>query len=173
MSPLAAVERTVIALAIAFIAAVSIERSRVASALPALLSGLAAVSAVVLVALVVNHVAFPFHLDLMEGVVLQHARRAMHGQSIYPLPTPEYVPLAYNTLFYLLAAPFLVPFAEALTRSKRYHELKVTPNVIGYYSDWPSFVVLLQPHFYGEVPFEEGMKKTQEACQAIMDLPRP
>ncbi len=29
------------------------------------------------------------------------------------------------------------------------------------------------PAFYGEVPFEEGMKKTQEACQAIMDLPRP
>ena len=114
MSPLAAVERTVIALAIAFLAAVSIERSRVASALPALLSGLAAVSAVVLVALVVNHVAFPFHLDLMEGVVLQHARRAMHGQSIYPLPTPEYVPLAYNTLFYLLAAPFLRVFGDTL-----------------------------------------------------------
>ncbi|MEO6487238.1 MAG: YfhO family protein [Thermoanaerobaculia bacterium] len=60
------------------------------------------------------------------------------------------------TVAALLAAPFLVPFAEALTRSKRYHELKVTPNVIGYYSDWPSFVVLLQPHFYGEVPFEKS-----------------
>jgi uncharacterized membrane protein YeaQ/YmgE (transglycosylase-associated protein family) len=26
---------------------------------------------------------------------------------------------------------------------------------------------------YGEVGFDEGMKATQEACQAIMDLPRP
>ena len=29
------------------------------------------------------------------------------------------------------------------------------------------------PLFYGEVGFEEGMKKTQADCQAIMDLPRP
>jgi len=60
------------------------------------------------------------------------------------------------TVAALLAAPFLFPFAEALTKSKRYQELKVTPNVIGYYSDWPSFVVMLQPHFYGETPFEKS-----------------
>jgi hypothetical protein len=55
----------------------------------------------------------------------------------------------------LLAAPFLAPFAEALTKSKRYQELKAHP--IGYevpYSDWPSAIVLLQPHFFGEVPHE-------------------
>jgi len=55
----------------------------------------------------------------------------------------------------LLAAPFLAPFAEALTKSKRYQELKAHP--IGYevpYSDWPSAIVLLQPHFFGEVPRE-------------------
>jgi hypothetical protein len=56
----------------------------------------------------------------------------------------------------LLATPFLLPFAEALTKSKRYHELQVTPQGIGYYSDWPSFVVLLQPHFFGQVPFEKS-----------------
>jgi hypothetical protein len=55
----------------------------------------------------------------------------------------------------LLAAPFLAPFGEALTKSKRYHELRVEPNVMGIYSDWPSFVVLLQPHFYGEIPIEK------------------
>ena len=59
------------------------------------------------------------------------------------------------TVAFLLSTPFLGPFAETLTKSKRYHELQVQPNVIGYYSDWPSFVVLLQPHFYGEVPFEK------------------
>ena len=56
----------------------------------------------------------------------------------------------------MLAAPFLLPFGEALTKSKRYHELQVTPQGIGYYSDWPSFVVLLQPHFFGQVPFEKS-----------------
>jgi hypothetical protein len=28
------------------------------------------------------------------------------------------------------------------------------------------------PLFYGEVPFEEGLKKVQDECQAIMDQPR-
>lgn len=105
---------TAIALAIAFTVAVALERSRVSIALPALLVLLSAGSAVVLIALIVNHVLFPFHIDLMEGVLMQHARRAMHGQSIYPLPTPEFVPLAYNALFYLLAAPFLLLFGDTL-----------------------------------------------------------
>jgi multiple sugar transport system substrate-binding protein len=35
------------------------------------------------------------------------------------------------------------------------------------------WVNVAQPLFYGEVPFEEGMKKTQEELQKIMDLPRP
>jgi multiple sugar transport system substrate-binding protein len=35
------------------------------------------------------------------------------------------------------------------------------------------WVNVAQPMFYGEVPFEEGMKKTQEELQKIMDLPRP
>ena len=32
---------------------------------------------------------------------------------------------------------------------------------------------LASPLFYGEVGFDQGMKATQDACQAIMDLPRP
>ena len=27
--------------------------------------------------------------------------------------------------------------------------------------------------FYGDVPFEQGMKDVQESCQAILDKPRP
>ena len=56
----------------------------------------------------------------------------------------------------LLAAPLLAPFAESLTRSKRYQELKTNPQGAGVpYSDWPSAMVLLQPHFTGQVPFEK------------------
>ncbi|HEV7919561.1 MAG TPA: YfhO family protein, partial [Thermoanaerobaculia bacterium] len=56
----------------------------------------------------------------------------------------------------LIASPFLATFGEAVTKSKRYQELKVSPNLIGYYSDFPSQVILLQPFFYGEVPFEKA-----------------
>lgn len=52
----------------------------------------------------------------------------------------------------LLAAPFLVPFAEAMTKSKRFHELKATEGHGAElpFSDWPSAILLLQPHFWGE-----------------------
>jgi hypothetical protein len=107
-------EHTSIPLAIAFIVALALERSHVSNALPALLACLSAGSAILLVGLIVNHVRFPFQIDIMEGVVMQHARRVMHGQSIYPVPSPAFVPLAYNALFYLLAAPFLIVFGDTL-----------------------------------------------------------
>ena len=56
----------------------------------------------------------------------------------------------------LLAAPFLAPFAEAVTKSKRYQELKAKPTGVEVpFSDARSAVVLLQPHFYGELPHEK------------------
>ena len=56
----------------------------------------------------------------------------------------------------IIASPFLAPFVEALHKSKRYQELQVHPNAIGYYSDFPSAVVLFQPHFFGHVPYEKA-----------------
>jgi hypothetical protein len=53
-----------------------------------------------------DHVPFAGHLDLMEGVILQHVAQAAHGLPIYPAPTPAYVPLAYNPLYYYLCVPF-------------------------------------------------------------------
>lgn len=52
-----------------------------------------------------NHVNFAGHLDLMEGVILQHVAQAAHGLPVYPAPTPAYVPLAYNPLYYYLCVP--------------------------------------------------------------------
>jgi hypothetical protein len=54
----------------------------------------------------VNHVNFAGHLDLMEGVILQHVAQAAHGLPVYPAPTPAYVPLAYNPLYYYVCVPF-------------------------------------------------------------------
>lgn len=53
----------------------------------------------------INHAPFPLHLDLMEGTVLQHVLRAASGDAVYPAPSPAYVPLAYNPLYYYLCIP--------------------------------------------------------------------
>ena len=51
----------------------------------------------------------------------------------------------------LLAAPLLAPFAESLTKSKRYQELQANPPGVQVpFSDFPSFVAMLQPHFFGD-----------------------
>jgi len=55
----------------------------------------------------------------------------------------------------LLAAPLLAPFAEGITKSKRYQELQNNPPGAQVpFSDWPSFVVMLQPRFFGTMPAE-------------------
>lgn len=74
----------------------------------------AGVNLVLVVFLVLNQISFPLHLDLMEGSVLQHVQRASSGQPIYPEPTPEYGPLAYNPLFYVLSIPFSQVFGVNL-----------------------------------------------------------
>ncbi|MEP7088455.1 MAG: hypothetical protein ABI884_14230, partial [Gemmatimonadota bacterium] len=114
MSPLGALAHAAIAIAIATLVALGAEKARLVRLLPALVGVVAAACALELVVLLVNHVPFPFHLDLMEGVVMQHARRAAASESIYPLPTPRFVPLAYNALFYILAAPFLRIFGDTM-----------------------------------------------------------
>ncbi|MCU1348183.1 MAG: hypothetical protein JWO56_1213, partial [Acidobacteria bacterium] len=66
----------------------------------------------------------------------------------------------------LIALPVIAPLAEALPRSKRFQELKEQPNVIGYYSDLPSQVVLFQPHWFGHPP-QERVRGTQTAPESI------
>ncbi len=53
----------------------------------------------------VAHLAFPFHLNLKEGTLLQHLDRLMRGLPVYPEPSPGFVPLAYNIGYYLLTVP--------------------------------------------------------------------
>lgn len=53
-----------------------------------------------------NHLPFLFHLEIMEGTVLQHFERAVNFEPIYIAPSPDYVPLAYNPLYYYFSIPF-------------------------------------------------------------------
>ncbi len=54
----------------------------------------------------------------------------------------------------LLASPFLAPLAEGLTKSLRFQQVKLYPPDPHPFSDFQSTVILLEPHFYGDVPFE-------------------
>jgi hypothetical protein len=56
----------------------------------------------------------------------------------------------------LIASPFLVQFLEGVRKSKRYQELQLRPSAMGYFSDWPSVIILYQPHFFGRLPEEKA-----------------
>ena len=79
-----------------------------------LVAALCAVNLLFVLAAVVSHLGFPLHLNLMEGTVLQHFDRAVQGLPIYPEPSPNFVPLAYNVGYYLLAKPFAWLFGTNL-----------------------------------------------------------
>jgi hypothetical protein len=63
----------------------------------------------------------------------------------------------------LIASPFLAPFAEAVTRSLRWMEVKKQPYFGVPFSDLPSLVVLLQPRFFGGRPLPWG----PASCETI------
>jgi hypothetical protein len=65
----------------------------------------------------------------------------------------------------LVAMPAIAPLVEALPRSKRFQELKVQPNEIGYYSDLPSQIVLFQPNWFGHPP-QERVRGTATAPES-------
>jgi hypothetical protein len=54
----------------------------------------------------------------------------------------------------LLAAPFLIPFAEVVRKSQRFSALAGAPHPVGVLADWASTIAMLQPHFFGFVPYE-------------------
>jgi len=55
----------------------------------------------------------------------------------------------------MLAAPFLIPFAEVVRKSQRFSALAGAPHPIGVLADWASTIATLQPHFFGFVPYEQ------------------
>jgi hypothetical protein len=85
-----------------------------ARVLPALLGVYAGIQIGLLVFLAANHVAFPLNLEAMELTVLAHVRRVLAGLPVYVPATSDFTPLAYNPLYYFLAAPFTKIFGPSL-----------------------------------------------------------
>ncbi len=54
-----------------------------------------------------NHVNYPLNLEVMESEVLQHVARLASSQFVYPSPSPEFIPLAYNPLYYVVSLPIV------------------------------------------------------------------
>jgi hypothetical protein len=64
---------------------------------------------------VARQARFPLQLECMELTVLQHATRFAAGLPVYPLPSPDFVALAYNPGLYVLMAPLIKLFGPGLT----------------------------------------------------------
>jgi hypothetical protein len=54
--------------------------------------------------LIARRVAYPFDLEWMEGGMLLHAARLLHGQPLYGPPALEFVPFLYTPLYPLALA---------------------------------------------------------------------
>jgi hypothetical protein len=61
----------------------------------------------------------------------------------------------------IIAAPLLATFAEGVTKSFRFADLKVHPNLVAPFSDLPSALLLLSPNFFGHVPLENSWGPTK------------
>jgi 4-amino-4-deoxy-L-arabinose transferase-like glycosyltransferase len=62
------------------------------------------VAAFVIVA--VARLPYPFELEWLEGLVLEHVHRVLAGQPIYVAPSLDFVPLNYTPLYYFVSAAF-------------------------------------------------------------------
>ncbi|HEV2309133.1 MAG TPA: hypothetical protein VGU73_01305, partial [Acidimicrobiia bacterium] len=47
---------------------------------------------------------YPYPLEWLEGGVLQHVQRVLHGQSLYGAPSIRFTPFLYTPLYYYLSA---------------------------------------------------------------------
>lgn len=69
----------------------------------ATLVGVAITLSLLLLIVFVNHLGSP---EITRGTILETVRRLLHGLPLYPSPSANFVPLAYNPLFPVLAAAF-------------------------------------------------------------------
>ncbi|MBK7971876.1 MAG: hypothetical protein IPK07_00705 [Deltaproteobacteria bacterium] len=75
-----------------------------------LVSALAVGEIAFVLALWSRHRGFPLYLEIMEGAVVQHVERLLAGAPLYAEPSPDFVPFAYNPLYYVLCAPLVRAF---------------------------------------------------------------
>ncbi|HKU37991.1 MAG TPA: hypothetical protein VJR89_07590 [Polyangiales bacterium] len=63
---------------------------------------------------VAQRIGSPWPLEWMEGAILHHALRILHGQAIYTAPSAEFIPFVYPPLSYLPIAACIALFGPEL-----------------------------------------------------------
>jgi hypothetical protein len=97
-------------------------------------------------------VSHTFFIALLYVLWIVFAERAVVGR------TREFLLSLFGLLAVagLLSLPFLVPFFEAVPKSKRFQDLQAAPISKDVpFSDLPSAKLLVQPQFFGELPYEK------------------
>jgi 4-amino-4-deoxy-L-arabinose transferase-like glycosyltransferase len=71
-----------------------------------LLVVIAAIFIVAFVVVAVRRCAYPYELEWMEGAMVQHVERVLHGQKLYVAPTIDFVPFIYGPIYFWVSAAF-------------------------------------------------------------------
>src|SRR5205807_6760411 len=81
------------------------DRPRPDRTVPEVLAAVAAVVAVVAVtAVMLRRVGHPYELEWLEGGSVEHVRRVLHGRSLYPAPSVDFVSYPYPPLYWWVSA---------------------------------------------------------------------
>ncbi len=57
-----------------------------------------------------QRIAYPFQLEIYEGLIIDHCIRVIEGKTIYPEPNAEFIPLIYPPLYFWVNAFFMKTF---------------------------------------------------------------
>src|SRR5262245_48188091 len=78
--------------------------ARKPSALEPVLVVAASAYVAMVVAVAVLRMSYPFELEWLEGLVLEHVQRLLHGRALYVRPSLEFIPLNYTPLYFWAGA---------------------------------------------------------------------
>jgi hypothetical protein len=83
-----------------------------ASWLAAPVAALSLVYVALVLFVMVRRAAYPYELEWLEGIALEHVQRVRHGLPLYTAPSLAWVPLNYTPLYFWLSAAASVLFGE-------------------------------------------------------------
>jgi hypothetical protein len=61
-----------------------------------------------------TRLGYPYELEWMEGGILGHVARVLEGKTVYPPPSPDFVPFIYTPLYYYVSAPLVAVLGYGL-----------------------------------------------------------
>jgi 4-amino-4-deoxy-L-arabinose transferase-like glycosyltransferase len=81
-------------------------RSKAVGTLKVILYSASAVYALAFLFLAFLRLRYPYEVEWLEGVFMEHLYRVTHGEALYIKPTIDFIPFGYPPLYYFVVAPF-------------------------------------------------------------------